>query len=62
MPWHNYLDPTRQPECDPESEFPCGNGDCIALSEVCDGTFHCHGGEDEEHCPPRKLVSCTIDH
>lgn len=51
-----YLDknPT---ECDPESEFQCANGECIALSDYCNGEPNCLDGDDEQNCLPKKIVS-----
>ena len=35
------------PTCDFRTEFDCGGGNCIPLSQVCDKRQHCPDGEDE---------------
>ena len=32
-------------------EYKCNNGDCIQLSNICDGITDCKSGEDEANCP-----------
>jgi hypothetical protein len=33
--------------CNPETEWTCANGDCIANTGFCDGTAQCTDGSDE---------------
>ncbi|CAG9822420.1 unnamed protein product [Phaedon cochleariae] len=45
------LPPTVTPQSICESnQFHCSSGDCIDSSWVCDGTYDCLGGEDENNC------------
>ncbi|XP_047482872.1 low-density lipoprotein receptor-related protein 8-like [Penaeus chinensis] len=33
-----------------DTDFVCNNGHCLPDYMVCDGTAHCHDGEDEANC------------
>lgn len=37
-------------ECDSSNEFECHDGNCILLSDKCNGVVDCHEGEDEDNC------------
>ena len=41
-------------------DFQCPDGSCIDSSRVCDGTFNCIGGEDEEGCSEYSKKQCQI--
>ena len=30
---------------------PCMSGECVPLTHMCDGKFHCQDGSDEAVCP-----------
>jgi len=44
-------------ECDPNEEFTCGNGECIAIVWKCDGDNDCNDGTDEIQCAPDSIPS-----
>uniref|UniRef100_A0A0N5ABW1 Low-density lipoprotein receptor domain class A n=1 Tax=Syphacia muris TaxID=451379 RepID=A0A0N5ABW1_9BILA len=41
-------------DCNPEQQFSCDDGRCIALNDVCDGIQQCANGLDEQDCEFRE--------
>ncbi|XP_057292961.1 low-density lipoprotein receptor-related protein 6-like isoform X2 [Hydractinia symbiolongicarpus] len=44
-----------------EKEFRCVRGNCVPASAMCDGTFHCVNGEDEDERSCRIFFNSTKD-
>lgn len=56
----DQTEPERDTRCDPERQFTCPNGECIALDERCNGRLDCYDGADESNCPVKcKVYKCT---
>lgn len=47
--------PERPSECDPRTEMPCDDGQCISLRRKCDGIADCYDSSDEFDCGKGKL-------
>lgn len=44
-----------------DTEFTCNNGQCVAISAVCNGNAECADFSDERNCPTRKLICCVYN-
>ena len=46
-----------EPDC-AETEFSCGDGECMSNDRLCDGSRDCLDGRDEENCG--KYNTCSV--
>ena len=44
-----YVYASEEPGCD-ETEFSCGDGECMPNKRLCDGNIDCLDGRDEANC------------
>ena len=41
---------------------PCMSGECVPLTHMCDGKFHCQDGSDEVSCPTTVRYIQSLSH